>query len=1164
MAEAAFKLAGFELLEKLGHGASGVVWKARQISLDRLVAIKVIPAEKIRSEEDVRLTLQESRTAAKLKHPGIVQIYDACEQNGTYFLVMEYVAGYNIGQWLARRERLPVKDVLLIAEAVAGALDYAWSATGLIHCDIKPENIMVDQDGTMKVADLGLSLTRETKDAVNADEIAGTPGYISPEQVRGDFPLDCRTDIYALGATLYHLLTGHRPFAECTDEQAMENHLTAQIPDPRDTVQTIPACVCALLERMLVKDRNQRSADWKQVLADLRRVSKGLMPLSAAPEPGSSTMVFRKTVANHVKAARPTGDNRRGVRWMPVVALLLLALAAGYWWFNQDKPLAEFWSGWKQRVVNWWSTQPQPDALPNNGMAPDDTAARPKMSLSEADAMLEEVLEWSKSHRDQYEACVGRYQIVIDRFPESTAARMALDEIRRIRERHARQLAENLQEFKDRVGLLMKEGKLQEALVFVENYTGIGAAESASNRLDIARGLRRQIAEREMSRIEDEKWDSFLGKVAELLALGRVKDAQDAIHAAMKVRANDRHRGELDALSNLILEASQTSGRIRQSFEADIGKVITVSVGRAQMRMHITGISGQKVVARLVDSGAEYLFQPDDMPAEERLRRFGEATTPGLALAKGILAAGVRQYTLAEDMFGRVGPLLSEPLLAQLKLIQSGMNDEQVAAALTRVLASGGISVGAYNQEDWIKAIEQAKVPRDRALVMNAQREMFLDLMGISAFAVRAAPVLLALERQCQLWMESSPHQSDPSSSGDRVEKTPEDMIDAAKLSFRERNPGLAPEAITTYPVGGGVGVRVVSDSIVDLSALARCSVVKGVWIETVKGSDLKLDVRPLTRSNIVDLRMKGYVPRDSGFLRGIALKSLTLAGAGPASVAGLEGLPLSELDLTGCSITDLGVVRGMKLEKLIIDGTKVTGLAPLSGMLLRELSCRGTPVRDISALRGLPLTVLDLSQTAVSNFGMLNGLKLVSLDVSRTGVRDIAFCADMPLECLSACDTAVDDVSCLKGKDLKRLVLSRTAVRDITPLSGSRIDTLNISGTRVPPAILARVLPTLKLRELALDDVDIGGLDFLKGQRLTRLSIKGTRVNNIAFLEGMPLRILDLRGIRLTDTSVLESLKLLEAVWAELDPLQARVLFERNPALVTINGFTREAAAKW
>ncbi|MEI6646588.1 MAG: serine/threonine-protein kinase [bacterium] len=288
----AVNLPNFEMLELLGKGGMAAVWKARQISLDRMVAVKILATSFVETEEDLKQFRQEARTAAQLKHPNIVQVYDANFSNGSCYFVMELVEGYTMGDWLRRKKSMPVEDALIIAESVAVALDYAWNFHAMVHCDIKPDNIMADADGTVKVTDLGLCKTfSRIKDNTNiSDDIWGTPAYMSPEQIYGTTHLDCRSDIYSLGASLYHLITGRSLFIGLDDENIMRAHVgQSQAPDPRIFVPHIKMSVVTLLERMLAKHPDNRYQDWKEVLRDLHLIHNN-QPIDwvALPPFGSS------------------------------------------------------------------------------------------------------------------------------------------------------------------------------------------------------------------------------------------------------------------------------------------------------------------------------------------------------------------------------------------------------------------------------------------------------------------------------------------------------------------------------------------------------------------------------------------------------------------------------------------------------------------------------------------------------------------------------------------------------------------------------------------------------------------------------------------------------------------------------------------------------------
>ncbi len=305
------EIAGYEILGEIGSGANATVYKARQISLGRLVAIKVLRPELRHDAVSVAQFRLEANAVAMLKHSNILWVHEAGEVEGRPYFVMEFVSGYSVGQWIARKGRLDVSDALAVAESVARALKYAWDRAGLIHCDIKPDNILVDEDGIVKVADFsGLSRDnlRPESELIRRFTI-GTPNYMSPEQVSGLVDLDARADIYALGALLYHMVTGLLPFKDLSDEEAMRQQAAGYLADPLEIVPALPPGMVSLIEKLMVKDRNARPANWDVVLSDLARVRAGRAPAPPLPLPGASTV---KREVPQVFA--PTGGSGQGAR----------------------------------------------------------------------------------------------------------------------------------------------------------------------------------------------------------------------------------------------------------------------------------------------------------------------------------------------------------------------------------------------------------------------------------------------------------------------------------------------------------------------------------------------------------------------------------------------------------------------------------------------------------------------------------------------------------------------------------------------------------------------------------------------------------------------------------------------------------------------------------
>ena len=278
------QIPGYKILGKLGSGAMAVVYKAQQLSLDRTVAIKVLPNKFVGKSNYVERFYKEGRLAEKLNHNNIVQAYDVGEAKGLYYFVMEYVQGKSIYDDIAKGKIFKEDEALEIMIQLAKALEHAH-AQGLIHRDIKPKNVMITSNGVVKLADLGLARTTDDSEAANAEKgkAFGTPFYIAPEQIRGEVDIDGRADIYGLGATLYHMVTGRVPFKAPTPSEVMKKHLTEPLTPPDHINTSLSSGFCEIIETMLAKNRNERYANPSDLLQDLKAVRNGMQPIFAKP-----------------------------------------------------------------------------------------------------------------------------------------------------------------------------------------------------------------------------------------------------------------------------------------------------------------------------------------------------------------------------------------------------------------------------------------------------------------------------------------------------------------------------------------------------------------------------------------------------------------------------------------------------------------------------------------------------------------------------------------------------------------------------------------------------------------------------------------------------------------------------------------------------------------
>jgi len=279
------KIPGYKILGKLGAGAMATVFKAKQISLDRLVAIKLLPKKFSANPQFIDRFYAEGRAAAQLNHPNIVQAYDVGKAGEYHYFVMEYVDGRTVYDDIVKHKRLSEKEAVEVVMQIADALEHAH-AKGLIHRDVKPKNVMITREGVAKLADMGLARGISDKEAAEAEQgkAFGTPYYISPEQIRGELRIGPPADIYSLGATLYHMVTGNVPFDGKNPSAVMHKHLKAELVPPDHVNPKLSAGVSEVIEMMMAKDPGLRYQNCRDLLIDLKAVREGKAPVLAHKE----------------------------------------------------------------------------------------------------------------------------------------------------------------------------------------------------------------------------------------------------------------------------------------------------------------------------------------------------------------------------------------------------------------------------------------------------------------------------------------------------------------------------------------------------------------------------------------------------------------------------------------------------------------------------------------------------------------------------------------------------------------------------------------------------------------------------------------------------------------------------------------------------------------
>jgi serine/threonine-protein kinase len=307
----------YELEEVVGHGGMSTVYRAHDSLLERNVALKVLHQQYNEDEDFVERFKREARSVAQLQHPNIVTVIDRGEEDGRQYIVFEYIDGENLKELVVRKGRLDVRTALEIALEIARGLSFAHES-GLVHRDVKPQNVLLNGDGGAKVTDFGIARSLEVERSMTqTGTVLGTSNYIAPEQAGGK-PVDAHTDVYSLGIVLYEMLTGELPFPGDNFVAVAMKHIQEPSPSVLDTRGDVPLRVAEMIDRALEKDPEQRFPTMNAFAAE---IEANLIELDRG-EDGAVTTVVPAT-----QRLKPQAPRRRSVSRLPLLIGLLGALA---------------------------------------------------------------------------------------------------------------------------------------------------------------------------------------------------------------------------------------------------------------------------------------------------------------------------------------------------------------------------------------------------------------------------------------------------------------------------------------------------------------------------------------------------------------------------------------------------------------------------------------------------------------------------------------------------------------------------------------------------------------------------------------------------------------------------------------------------------------------
>lgn len=644
-------IAGFRIERLIGEGGMGRVYLARQLSMDRPVALKILPAAMAADAKIAERFVQEVRLTARLDHPHLVTAYEAGQDDGVLFFAMAYVNGRSLHELLIERGPMTELEALRVTLKLAHALAYAWEEHRLLHRDIKPANVLMDARGEPKLADLGLARTMSEAESglTMAGTILGTPNYMSPEAAEGR-RLDVRSDIYSLGATFWSMLTGHVPFDGEPLPLVLRKQVTENYPDVRAWNPAVSPATREILDRMLAKDPKQRFQSWAEVIA---AIESALRPAeSAAPRPPFISLlvvsallltalllvVIRVTLRQ--RAAAPSAD-----------------VTASGSQTSSASPVSQ---------TPAESTTPAPPASPSTEPAPIPSSTSPNIASS----LFEAARAYWRDHPEDRAGAIHRLREVARRFPHSPVAQRAHDLADRI-ERGAVApppgLMVTLTRLRREAELAMAQGNYEEVIRRLHEYRGPFEKETAEVRRELIKearaALERQTSQRkEKARARFSEGVSF---VADALLRGDRAAALDRLRALAADPELADHAGDAQKMLSTLESLPAVSALLVESFRSQRYEDVTLELkdGRTET-FRILGVEPNSVRAQreLPHGFIEISISLSQLHPREVWRRLGTASSPDARIARGLYAAEQELWPAAAAEFEAAGGLLGAAL----------------------------------------------------------------------------------------------------------------------------------------------------------------------------------------------------------------------------------------------------------------------------------------------------------------------------------------------------------------------------------------------------------------------------------------------------------------------------------------------------------------------
>ncbi len=1152
------QLSGYRIERLLGAGNMGEVYLATQLSLDRPVALKILPPDLVHSTEGIERFRNEIRILAKVNHPDVVAAFDAGEDKGLYYLAMQYVAGKELGTLVQENGPLNEQDVLKYSWAVADALKTFWNEHGILHRDVKPDNLMLDEDNAVQLLDMGISVNvQENARKTNDGAVIGTPYYMSPEQARGERDIDHRADMYSLGATMFYLLTGRVPFEGGNAQEVFARLAADPVPSVRDFRPEVSEECAELIQHTMAKNRDDRPSTWEEFIEDVKEVSeegrRKPRPSVAGREDEELQQVPAESWLAQVRAwgRQPVRHQKRAAVITTFLVLIGgVSLGVGAFMLTNEGPEERDYGGSTGKEVVAGEEKKKKREAESERTDTEKEKNRKKIAEN-----LSKIRKYRQKYPQDYGEPIRALKALrkkVQELPGKPYLEKVTSMLAEIKKDRKKAIDEAFESLKQRAQKEFEQNGIRSAIAVYEDYAGPFAEKLGSRMEKEKRRLQEKYREAVESAFEKLQQRAQQKKEAE--GLGAAIAEYRGYEGPYADKLQSRIREQLKKLQNAMKEKKQRE-RERERKRREKLKELRETVAR---QLFEGNISQAKISVREVESSELFDKREERLETIKRcvkvvqkihpricqsLREDAESgETVKLRLAekdtavkgkvvkvtagntividalidssKGGAGTIRKRYALeklsAKEKIKRLdGP--EEPAYAVAKGLLGAWSGHMLAAAHYLRRAQGGSLEKLVNE---ILSHVEDKSPAIHKKSAQLTWKKLLKKLGEKAGSSKSELIE-------KVWEKSWPEEEK-----DKMRNW------AQRLRTRYRDTGI----VSRYnAVIEAVYDRMKADYERDIE---------------VASAELSERLKQKNEGKAVNLTVKRT---DDGRI------AVDLSGAEKLeNIQPLAGLPMAELNLSRTSVKDLDPLETMPLRKLNLAHTPVEDLGALLGKPLKTLKIHGTSIRDLSVLSPLitlktvtfpdeaepkkALKNLDVEKVGVSGDQLMTleeyGKHLRSQKVKEKETELEEKLKKLRKELQKANRVGleqqdnnfrfqfeVDADSFWKDEVLVSVDMAyNKGISDIGPLQGMPVTDLDIRQTSVVDLSPLKDVP---LKHLKADKTEIRNLYPLKGKALRTLYVKRAPVVNHRIISGMPLKNLSLSGERVKDEGILDGLRL-------------------------------------